>query len=91
MHLYRITRTPGDPEPYFESTRENAHQMLQDQYKGGEDARVELINVKTDKESLVEALNCLVSRFEGKTWFEGPLRTWKLTPRGGLREVPNGE
>lgn len=91
MHIYRITNGEGDPEPYFESTRENAHQKLRDSYKGVEDARIELLDVKTDKESLVEAFNCLTTFHTGSSWFEGPLRTWALTPRCGLREVKNGE
>lgn len=94
MHIYRLTRTEGDSAPYFESTLANAHAMLKDQYRGLPDARIELLDVKTDKENLVEAFNCMSNdRLRGthKSWFEGPLRTWALTPRGGLKQVANGE
>jgi hypothetical protein len=48
------------------------------------DLRIELIDVPTDKAAVCALLNGDIPELPA-------LRTWKLTARGGLTEVENGE
>lgn len=86
MNVYMITRGVEDLNPMYRGTFADAHDLMKTipDYQRDE-ARCELIDMKTDKDSLIELLAT------GKPLHGGPLRTWIITSRGGMREVPNGE
>jgi len=84
MQFYRITRYVGETDPGWAATLSAAHDMLR-KHPTFQDARIELFDIPTDKEGVL----ALLSRAEGLT--ATVLRTWALTPRGGLKEVENGE
>lgn len=88
MKAYRVTgHFTDDKDPYF-ATLKLAH----DEAKGLkanskwplEDARIELVEFETDQATLCQILS-------GEACITSVLRTWSLTQRGGLKEVPNGE
>lgn len=79
MMFYRLAEF-GD-HAIYECTREDAHKTAK---SGGLDVRIELVDIPTDKANLA----LMFSRACAE---EKLLRTWALTERGGLREVPNGE
>ena len=86
MHFYRELNVGDDPVTVYQhtATLAEAHASLK---VYGEplrpDLRVELVEIATDKASLVNVLNGVIE--------VELLRTWKLTPRGGLLEITNGE
>jgi hypothetical protein len=88
MKIYRITRHEGDEAPYCERSLTLAHENAKDRYRGFPEARIELLNIKTDLESVIEMLN--YGSKSGAWIQEGPLRTWRLTDRGGIKEIDNG-
>lgn len=87
MHFYRITSFEGDSMPEWEPTLAEAHARLK--LKVGRDARIELIDVDTSKNGVLALLRG--DMYSPMCATKGPLRTWALTPRGGLKEVANGE
>lgn len=86
MHVYMITRGPEDQAPRYRGTFADAHDLMKTipDWERNE-ARCELIDMKTDKDSLIELLAT------GIPLHGGPIRTWMVTSRGGMKEVPNGE
>lgn len=86
MHLYRTSNVDTNPTTVlqFDGTLKDAHDSVKviDKHRWP-DIRVELVDVPADKERLLRLLN-------GDAVFD-VLRTWKLTPRGGLTEIANGE
>ena len=91
MHFYRTIRMDGDLYPAWEATLANAHEEARRFIKDGQDrneVRIELFDVPTGKEDILTLLN-------GGSAVDdlglGAQRTWAITPRGGLKEVPNGE
>lgn len=63
---------------------EDAKKYMREMWPG---VRIELVEVPTDKEAILGYLNDGAGDSPG---FK-VLKTWALTDRGGLREVPNGE
>lgn len=86
MHFYRTTNTASDAGPHFDETLEQAKQTAT-AYAGTDQRhliRVELVDVDTDKHTLCIILND--GEYDAKL-----LRTWRLTPRGALAEIENGD
>ena len=88
MQAYRHTGLLGDEkEPYF-TVMADAHSMAKTELKTFNwslpESRIELVEFQTDKETLCNLLTGWGCEMK-------VLRTWALTPRGGLREVANGE
>jgi hypothetical protein len=86
MHFYRINRFDGDSMSSWEGTLGEAHRGLK-RHSDMPEARIELFDIDTSKESLLQLLNYADVDDLGLS----AERTWVLTPRGGLKEVPNGE
>lgn len=86
MQIYRIfDSAEAEPTYRYEGNAKDA----QDRAKliaSRADARIELVKVDTAKAALLLYLNRETHCCEFPV-----LRTWKLTPRGGLQEIPNGE
>jgi hypothetical protein len=90
MNLYRISREDGDLYPVWTGTlsdaQEEAKAMVKTLPGCKDELRIELMDVPTDKASVLELLNGNDTGLVG-----GPLRSWALTPRFGLKEVEVGE
>jgi hypothetical protein len=86
MLFYRIIPdTMGLGPVVYKGTAADAHaeaKMLANR----PEARVELVDVPTDKASLLYHLNHPADHGAFK-----PEKTWKLSPRGAMVECPNGE
>jgi len=80
MHIYRITRHQGDT-PVYAGTLVEAKPIAtrEKQRRTLTDTRIALLDVAVDKDSMVVLLN-------GNANYP-VLRTWKLTDRGGLKEL----
>lgn len=52
---------------------------------------VDEIEVATDKDSLLALLNNQGIRADATSIFSDPLRTWKVTSRGGMTELSKSE
>lgn len=87
MHFYRVIRFDGDEFPMWEATLDVAHVTLKRRGTDMPEARIELFDVHTDKQSVLGLLN----GSDVVDNADGPLRTWCLTARKGLAEIPNGE
>ncbi len=92
MHFYRVLyEGPADVSPSdwsHHGTQAQAHTAAKG-YGDRDGVRVELIDVQSDKAgilSLLQGYSPADSCDNVKV-----LKTWKLTARGGLTEVPNGE
>lgn len=88
MQAYRIT-TDGacvTVQDMFRTTREHARMAALSQIPKlyHEQVRIELVEFQTDQQTLCELL-------EGERPELQVKRTWYLTPRGGLKEIANGE
>jgi hypothetical protein len=88
MRFYRISLPPGyeTPQGAFFATREDAHSALKERgisptFSG--DCYVDLLEISSDKDVVLALLNGYVEDARPKT-----LKTWRLTDRGGLKEVP---
>lgn len=83
MHFYRLIDTAANDNviDWFD-TRDTAHERAKP-LRLNLDLRIELVDLPIDKDSVLALL-----REEPKFT---TLRTWSLSPRGGLVEVPNGE
>lgn len=90
MHFYRVSIYEGDLHPVWTETLSEAHNQLRESGKGKPDARIELFDVPTDKAGVCALLNHGGNDAEGSLGL-GAIRTWELTPRGGIKEVQNGE
>jgi hypothetical protein len=86
MNIYRITRFATDDPVYAGTLAEAKTAATRDMARRTlVETRVDLIDVRTDKDSLVALLNL------GTTSPVLALRTWKLSPRGALVETSAGE
>lgn len=88
MKAYRVTgHFTDEKDPYF-ATLKLAHDEAKDLKADSKwplaEARIELVEFKTDQATL-----CMV--LSGWDCDKKVQRTWALTQRGGLKEVPNGE
>lgn len=107
MKLYRLTddvdalglaSTWRDGKPHWCATLAEAHAEAKANPNAVSihcDIRIELIRVSSDKASVVSYLNG-GQPYTHRTWADGTQattieRTWKLGPRFGLVECPNGE
>ncbi len=85
MQFYKVSNEEADTKRVYECTREGAHIVAKNVSKHlWPAARIELIEIETNKETLASILT-------GDGCKEEVLRTWGLTPRGGLTELKNGE
>lgn len=88
MKAYRLYGLPREERAPYYPTLKLAHDEAKDLQRNfkwaSEDSRIELVEFKTDQATLCEILS-------GWGCDMKVLRTWALTPRGGLKEVPNGE
>lgn len=82
MKLYRSFDIDQDLLVHWHGTLKEAHEDAKT-CQPRANARVELVNVETDKEGVISLLNETQS-FDAE-------RTWRLTPRGGLTDCPTGE
>lgn len=88
MNFYRIVDASVEPNTVltYHATQADAHRDTKTYSKHRlPDLRIELVDVETDKGAIARIING-VDPSPGEV-----LRTWKLTPRGGMAEVPNGE
>jgi len=88
MQIYRINMNTEVPAGLlrFAGTLIDAKDLANTAVVNREAVRVELIEVPLDKANIIRLLD------DSDRSREIPaLRTWKLTDRGGLKEVPNGE
>lgn len=87
MQAYRLTGLRGDKDAYVETCKD-AHELAREKREDFTwdltESRVELVQFEHDK-----ATTCSI--LSGWGCDMKVLRTWALTPRGGLKEVPNGE
>jgi hypothetical protein len=90
MHIYAITeRDAGERDPIaFKATLREAQAHGKEHWPPTfrPCVRILLTEVKTNKESLVWLLNN-PSGLTPALLTEGALRKWKLTARGGLKEI----
>lgn len=85
MQFYKLTINESDDRPEYLCTRDEAHKVAKKAPSYAWQAfRIELVEIETDKATLAEILS-------RQAIPELVLRTWRLTPRGGLVECPNGE
>lgn len=85
MHIYRISQFPTGDFCYRGTLTEAHAEMKRFPANNRGEARIELIDVGIDKEGVLNVLNL------GDKAFHPVLRTWLITERGGLKEIPNGE
>ncbi len=86
MQIYRIFDSAAiDPPISYEGTVKDA-QSTAKLIASRADARIELVEVPTDKTTVLLYLNTVMDMSSFT-----PLRSWKLTARGGLADVPIGE
>ena len=84
MQFYKLTINESDDRPDYLCTRDEAHKVAKKPPNyTWPDIRIELVEIATDKDTLAEILSRQIIP-------ELILRTWRLTPRGGLVEGPNG-
>lgn len=84
MNFYRVSQW-ANSEPVYSGTLGDAHLIMRSYpVTNRDEARVELIDIGTDKDALLRILNSGPPVADAE-------RTWIITPRGGLKEVPNGE
>jgi hypothetical protein len=88
MKLYRI-QVPVDWPGCYYGTRDEAHHAIRDSERISNfmwtDCYIDLVEVGTTKEDIMTMLN--------KAWGipghdDTVLRSWRMTDRGGLKEVP---
>lgn len=89
MHFYRVVDTAHPPEdaprPRFEATQLEAHNVAKAKSECIRPCiRIELVDVAVDKADVCRILND--DKIDHRL-----LRTWKLTPRGGLVDCADGE
>lgn len=87
MLFYRILPDTLDLQPMsYKGTAAEAHAAAKDLRYSYDEVRIELIDVPSDKASILVLLNgaITVESFKIK-------QTWKLSPRGAMVECPNGE
>ena len=85
MTTFRVIRDGAEGADY-EGTLSEAH-VTAKALSPRDAVRIELVEVPTDKEGVLALLN----RLETVAQTFAVERTFALTVRGGLRDVPNGE
>lgn len=90
MNFYRITDTAQDSRPDYKARFACTLQAAHDYAKATPkvswlDIRVELVDFETQKADVCNMLNDEVPVVPSA------MRTWSLTPRGGLVECENGQ
>lgn len=94
MIVYRISDALADglepPQPYH-GTLASAHKdaklvFLSPGVRAR--ARIESFDVSTSKAGILALMNWGANKV---TWADEPLRTWGLSPRGGLISLENGQ
>ena len=85
MQIYKITDIDYNGNTNYAGTFGDAH----DKAKEADElhrahARVELVEIASDKATILSILS-------GNSCAQKVLRTWSLTPRGGLQNIANGE
>lgn len=85
MQFYKVIGCTGPHQPNvcFCSKQSDAH-VLAKEDDDRVNVRIELIEVPLDKDTVLQLLN-------DEELSLPALRTWRLTPRGGLVEVPDGQ
>lgn len=88
MQLYRVFNEDLEPVPItWHGERSHAQTKGREYHPNLRAAvRIELVAIGNDKETMLKALNG-----ELRSEDVSVIRTWALTDRGGLKEVPNGE
>ena len=88
MRAYRQVGFEYDTKDVYLPNRGLAHDDAKARLKGGcwnlVEGRIELVEFDVDQRAVCEMLSGWGVNMK-------VLQTWALTPRGGLREVPNGE
>ena len=88
MRAYRQVGFEYDTKDVYLPTRALAHDDAKARLKDGQwnlaEGRIELVEFDVDQRAVCEILSGWGTNMK-------VLQTWALTPRGGLREVPNGE
>ena len=87
MKFYKITDPSRNEKAQYRCTRQDAHDIAKDFAEDSYDKleiRIEQVEISTDQETLSQILS-------GFSPGEIILKTWKLSPRGGMVECPNGE
>jgi hypothetical protein len=83
MHFYRISRDASSTDLRWAATQSDGHVELKN-FSGCAEARMELVDVPVDKAGVLALLRRDLA-------FPDVIKTWALTPRGGLKDIPNGE
>ena len=78
MQIYRVS-VEGSDLVHFSKTRSMAHQVAKQ--NASADPIIDLLDIPTDATAVVAYLN------GGKPREAKILRSWDLTPRGGLRDI----
>lgn len=86
MNVYKVTCEGTETKPCYTATMREAHEYGRDKFSTvlRDGVRIELMSLVANQTSIVELLN-------GKDVQMELLRTWKLTPRGGMVACANGE
>lgn len=86
MQIYRIFDSAlSDQQAQYEGTMSCAHEFAKT-IVNRPDARIEMVEAPNDKGAILLYLNGEVNQLGLQV-----LKSWALTSRGGLKEIPNGE
>lgn len=80
MKVYRIDDTSWPNGPTYAATRKDAQGVARQKHWNEYDVRVELIEVPTDRNTVLGYLNDKYPEFT-------VVRRWALTRRGGLKPI----
>lgn len=93
MNLYRVV--DAIPTPLYAAVLKEAHDLLKCYPLRRAEARIELVSIPTSKDAIITLLNAhrdgALETTLGAFGGVKVLRTWALSTRTGLKEVPNGE
>jgi hypothetical protein len=87
MNVYKVTcEDVAASKPCFTVTMREAHEYGRDKFSTAvrSAVRIELVSFIVNQQNVVQLLNGRDPELE-------LLRTWKLTPRGGMVSCANGE
>lgn len=85
MNFYSVAL---NGEPDFASTMDGAKAIMKTADPAFRaDVRIELVDVATDKESILVLLNGGGERADGTSVISKPTKVWKGTARGGVVEI----
>lgn len=85
MHFYRVYVDSSREEELGWASDFNGAKLLAKAFKHNTDLYVDLLELPTDKKAVLRYLNSAAPRYEE---LPPPLRSWTVTPRGGLVGVP---